>query len=72
MANALVLMGLILFAISDEIHQSFVPGRTASYVDVALNIVGILFGFYAFKILRVPSSSKENDGPLILDADERR
>ena len=44
----------------------------ASYADVGLNIVGILSGFYAFKILRVSSSSKENDGPLILDTDERR
>ena len=42
--TALILIGLVLFAVSDEIHQSFVPGRTASYVDVGLNIVGILFG----------------------------
>ena len=43
-----VLSGLVLFAVSDEIHQSFIPGRTASCVDVGLNIVGILIGFGIF------------------------
>ncbi len=46
--NALILIGLILFAVSDEIHQSFIPGRTASYVDVALNVIGILCGLSLF------------------------
>ena len=44
----LILMGLVLFAVSDEIHQSFVPGRTASCMDVGLNIVSILFGLGLF------------------------
>ena len=46
--NVLILIGLVLFAVSDEIHQSFVPGRTASCMDVGLNIVGILFGIGLF------------------------
>jgi hypothetical protein len=46
--NALVLIGLLLFAISDEIHQSFTPGRTASGIDVGLNITGILCGLSLF------------------------
>ena len=50
-----VLAGMLMFAVSDEIHQSFTPGRMASYADVGLNITGILCGFYAFKIFR-PSS----------------
>ena len=31
-----------LFAISDEVHQSFVPGRTASLLDVLLDVLGII------------------------------
>ena len=59
MANALVLAGLVLFSISDEIHQSFIPGRTASCVDVGLNIVGILFGLSVFKIFKAFNISGE-------------
>ena len=39
-----VLVGLFLFSITDEIHQSFVPGRTASVMDVGLDLLGILIG----------------------------
>jgi VanZ family protein len=31
---------LILCAASDELHQSFVPGRTASPVDIVVDITG--------------------------------
>ena len=47
---SLILSGLVLFAVSDEIHQSFVPGRTASFMDIGLDFVGILFGLWAFKL----------------------
>jgi len=40
----LVVAGLILFSISDELHQSFVPGRTASIGDLMLDIIGITIG----------------------------
>jgi VanZ family protein len=33
-----------IFAASDEFHQSFVPTRTASPVDVVIDIVGALIG----------------------------
>ena len=46
--SALILIGMLLFAISDEIHQSFIPGRSASYIDVGLNITGILCGLSLF------------------------
>ena len=49
-AFSLILSGLVLFAVSDEIHQSFVPGRTASFMDIGLDFVGILFGLWAFKL----------------------
>ena len=41
---ALILSCLVLFAISDEFHQYFVPGRTASIMDFGLDLLGILFG----------------------------
>jgi len=50
---SLTLTGLVLFAVSDEIHQSFVPGRTASFMDIGLDFIGILFGLWAFKIFGV-------------------
>ena len=52
-AFSLILSGLVLFAVSDEIHQSFVPGRTASFMDIGLDLIGILFGLWAFKIFGV-------------------
>ncbi|MDL1976441.1 MAG: VanZ family protein [Deltaproteobacteria bacterium] len=46
----LMVAGLVLFAISDEIHQSFVPGRTSSYADIGLDVIGISLGFAASKL----------------------
>lgn len=48
----LILIGLVLFSISDEIHQSFVPGRTASAIDVGLDLLGISAGYLYFKLTR--------------------
>ena len=33
-------LGLALFALADEWHQSFVPGRSASLIDVVLDMMG--------------------------------
>ena len=33
-----------LYAASDEIHQTFVPGRHGSPVDVAIDAVGVAIG----------------------------
>jgi len=35
----------LFYAVSDEFHQSFVPGRSASIRDVLIDAIGIL-GFY--------------------------
>jgi VanZ family protein len=37
-----------LYGISDEIHQSFVPYRTADVMDVIADILGSVFGVGAF------------------------
>jgi VanZ family protein len=36
----------VLYAISDEIHQSFVPGRDSDPVDVLVDCCGIAFGLW--------------------------
>ncbi len=38
-----------LFAFSDEIHQSFVPGRDADIYDVLADLLGILTSMLLFK-----------------------
>ena len=38
------------YAASDEIHQSFVPGRDASIMDWAADAVGILISSYIYYI----------------------
>ena len=37
-------VGCALFAATDEFHQSFVPSRTASPVDVVIDICGAVIG----------------------------
>jgi VanZ family protein len=34
----------VLYAISDEVHQSFVPGRAGSPLDVTIDAVGVAVG----------------------------
>ena len=34
----------VLYAVSDEVHQTFVPGREGSPLDVAIDTVGVAFG----------------------------
>ena len=52
MTVVLVLAGVILFAVSDEIHQSFVSGRSASFADAGLDGLGIFFGLSALKLFK--------------------
>ncbi|MEX0849924.1 MAG: VanZ family protein [Gaiellaceae bacterium] len=41
-----------LYAVSDEVHQSFVPGRTGSAVDVAIDTIGVLAGIVVWQLVR--------------------
>ena len=36
----------VLYSISDELHQSFVPGRDSDPVDVLVDCCGIAFGLW--------------------------
>jgi VanZ family protein len=44
----------LLYAISDEVHQSFVPGRTARATDVAIDMVGATISLYVLRFPRRP------------------
>jgi len=52
----LILISLILFAILDEYHQKFIPGRAFNTKDILSNITGILaviiFTFVVFRFVR--------------------
>ena len=41
-----------LDAVSDEVHQSFVPGRVGSPLDVALDAVGVAVGVVFWQTVR--------------------
>ena len=47
----------ILYGVSDEIHQSFVPNRDASVYDLAADSIGTLL-FLSYSVLRHRSRSK--------------
>ena len=49
----LVLILVMLFALSDEIHQIFVPGRTFQLLDLIIDFLGIIAGIFLFnKIIK--------------------
>ncbi|HRN70830.1 MAG TPA: VanZ family protein [Candidatus Woesebacteria bacterium] len=39
------IIGSILYAISDEVHQTFVPTRQGSIRDIGIDTIGILLAF---------------------------
>jgi VanZ family protein len=40
-----------LYAITDEIHQNFTPGRGPKFSDTLIDLVGITIGVFIFKLL---------------------
>lgn len=40
-----------LYAVSDEIHQFFVPGRSSRFTDTLIDLAGILIGYVLIKIM---------------------
>lgn len=37
------------YALSDEFHQMFVPGRIASWQDLGVDLIGIALGLYSLR-----------------------
>ena len=54
-----VLLGVVLFAVVDEWHQRFIPGRSAEMLDIVADLSGAGAGFAAATYLlrrRIPQS----------------
>ena len=41
-----------LYALSDEIHQTFIVGRSGRFKDTFIDLLGIIIGLYILKKLR--------------------
>jgi VanZ family protein len=41
----------VLFAVSDEIHQSFVPGRNSSVYDLIADAIGLALSLFLCKLV---------------------
>jgi VanZ family protein len=58
-----VAIGLVMFAILDELHQKLIPGRTCSIKDVASDVTGVLaaivFTLLVFRSIRLGIEKKE-------------
>lgn len=52
--NRLLVSGVIclIYGVSDELHQMFVPGRGAMMTDVLIDFAGALFGMGLCRILK--------------------
>lgn len=42
---------ILVYAVLDELHQFFVPGRYSSSIDVLIDFIGILFASFTYSIL---------------------
>jgi len=51
-----------LYGVSDEWHQSFVPGRDASVADVVMDVVGSGLGALAYWVVRSRLGDGSGDG----------
>jgi len=56
-----------LYSISDEIHQSFVPTRTATYKDVVIDTTGMLIASWLILIFNSPQPLTQNKNNDSLD-----
>jgi VanZ family protein len=52
-----VIVAAVLYGISDELHQFFVPGRHLSLFDVFLDSVGVIFATMIY-LIRLEWKSK--------------
>src|SRR6266516_1136993 len=57
----LVWLAAAIFAVTDEFHQSFVPSRTASPIDVIIDICGAMIGL-AICLAFAGGGAKKFDG----------
>ncbi|MBE5921868.1 MAG: Cof-type HAD-IIB family hydrolase [Lachnospiraceae bacterium] len=53
LASIIVFLSGVLYACSDEWHQTFVPGRDGSLRDVLIDSLGVLVGILLFTFVRI-------------------
>ena len=58
-----VLAGIVCFSVSDEIHQSFTPGRDPSLMDVGLDLVGFCLGLSIYHVTTRPEAQEKIGEP---------
>jgi VanZ family protein len=51
------------YAVTDEFHQAFTPGRNASLLDVGIDALGAFVGLVSLGVWRRLRSSAGNNGP---------
>jgi VanZ family protein len=56
--NLYSIIAAYFYAVSDEIHQSFTPGRSPKFTDTLIDLFGILIGFLAYKFILLPLFKK--------------
>ena len=52
----------ILYAVSDEWHQSFTPGRSPSFLDVVIDGAGGLIGLALWALIRTLVAGRQESG----------
>ncbi len=62
-----------LYAVSDEIHQMYVPGRSADPADLLADVVGLLLGYgTTWAILGRTKDARDPAGPGAVDDGDTR
>lgn len=64
--TVLLPVAVFLFAVSDEVHQSMVPGRDASVFDLCTDLAGILCVYWVVRRLEVPGGVGSGMRTLLL------
>jgi VanZ family protein len=52
----------IIYAVSDELHQAFVPGRQAALADIFIDAAGIMLALGLVRISALPAVDKRLNG----------
>ena len=55
----LAIIVCIIYAISDEIHQIFVPGRNCQITDICIDSIGSIIGIYLFNLINKNIKKKQ-------------
>lgn len=47
-----------LYALTDEFHQTFIPGREGKFADTLIDILGILIGLFFYHLIFIKKNKK--------------